>query len=88
MQRLGNLIESHMPPAPGVEEFLVALRKVASPNDNIDPLLGAMPASTDPKEQNRSRKAALNAFLQYIAVCEAHGVTHASLDDCFVAWGR
>jgi hypothetical protein len=89
MKRLSNLAESHMPPAPGVEEFVVALRKVFSPSDNTDPLLGELPVTTVAvKEQHRSRKAALKTFLQYIAVCEVHGVKHASLDDCFVAWGR
>jgi hypothetical protein len=32
--------------------------------------------------------AALNCFTEYMGVCAAHGVQHATLDDCFLGWAR
>ena len=75
MKRLANLLDANTPKAPGVEEFVAALRKVkAKPDVEVDALLGSLPPTeSDTKELHGTYKAAMKSFFYYKTVLYAHG---------------
>ena len=90
MKRLANIADALMPDTPTVEVFLGVLRKVReAPVATVDALLGSIgPPEDDPKPLTSHYKSALNAFFEYMSVCEAHRVNHSSLEDCFLGWTK
>ena len=90
MKRLSLLVEAAIPHPPSVEDFVAALRKAGCKLDaQVDALLGDLPAQDEePRHFCKTYKAASKAFLDYISVCEAHGVQHSTLDECFLGWAR
>eukprot|EP00667_Euglena_gracilis_P030859 EG_transcript_43523 len=90
MLRLANLAECQMPSPPTVKEFVDALQKVKSPAEEADTLLGEIPPPdlVPVKDYRRERMAAPSCFTEYMGVCAAHGVQHATLDECSLGWAR
>jgi hypothetical protein len=54
----------------------------------VDALLGSLPTGGENEDLGPKNHAALKCFLEYIDVCNRHGVVFASLDEVLVGWAR
>ena len=90
MKRIANLMDASLPAPPTAADFTLVIQNAHSGTTDVDPLLGeaAGPASPKRSGTNSTEKAGVACFLDYVAVCAAHSVTHDTLDSLFMGWAR